>query len=101
SLTAPHATLLPYTTLFRSQKPAAGSVNSNSTYPFTLRQFFDFTTWHTTSFLLRSLVTNNNWPGAKLEFNRMIAPEPKTMTVLVRSKEHTSELQSHLNLVCR
>src|SRR4051812_49703254 len=28
-------------------------------------------------------------------------PAPRTRTVLTRSEEHTSELQSHVNLVCR
>src|SRR5260370_14483612 len=32
---------------------------------------------------------------------RKAKPKPATACVAVRSEEHTSELQSHLNLVCR
>src|SRR5260370_6197563 len=37
--------------------------------------------------------------GDKLETGRELNPDQDTVSV--RSEEHTSELQSHLNLVCR
>src|SRR5260370_14516175 len=43
------------------------------------------------------LITAQHHPGLRL----LVRPLEKTKTGVVRSEEHTSELQSHLNLVCR
>src|SRR5260370_31263279 len=68
----PRSTLFPYTTLFRS-------LNDNDELAFvaTVRRGRD---------LLDVLYF---WNGRRLQ------------RVVARSEEHTSELQSHLNLVCR
>src|SRR5258708_11044888 len=69
------------------QKPTTDSVNSSSTYPVTLREFLNFTTWQTTSFLVFSLVRKSNCPGVTEEARRMTAPVPKISTVLVDSEK--------------
>src|SRR5260370_23039535 len=62
----PRSTLFPYTTLFRSERPApSGPVDGNE---------------------LRQLVST---------------VDDELAEFVARSEEHTSELQSHLNLVCR
>src|SRR5260370_18706821 len=68
----PRSTLFPYTTLFRSDHVGAG---------FRVRH-----------------------RGAREQLERRIVAHRAVLdhaTVAVRSEEHTSELQSHLNLVCR
>src|SRR5260370_19748458 len=70
----PRSTLFPYTTLFRS-KPA------NPTTP-TAPSFW--------------MALRCAWPIPRI----CVVPIPRDMGH-ARSEEHTSELQSHLNLVCR
>src|SRR5260370_25733212 len=76
----PRSTLFPYTTLFRSRDgapipPAPGVVRAGSPLKFP-----------TDTVAISELVPNfDQYAGAPIE----------------RSEEHTSELQSHLNLVCR
>src|SRR5260370_31941266 len=67
----PRSTLFPYTTLFRS------SACANSLYSL--------------------------FPTARLRYRSSMAEHRFCKPVVVgsRSEEHTSELQSHLNLVCR
>src|SRR5260370_20059369 len=72
----PRSTLFPYTTLFRSWC-GDSRATTNCTRP----------TRPTFSFKSSGCATRNlYWPKREIE---------------VRSEEHTSELQSHLNLVCR
>src|SRR5260370_15929081 len=73
----PRSTLFPYTTLFRSQKPA----EHNAPQPER-----DESTEHSDG------RAQEHAPGKRPALIER-APE--------RSEEHTSELQSHLNLVCR
>src|SRR5260370_29961112 len=68
----PRSTLFPYTTLFRSH-PAAGPATPASWSGIPSR-----------------------FPAGLAEYGLRIAAGGKT-----RSEEHTSELQSHLNFVCR
>src|SRR5260370_11178415 len=75
----PRSTLFPYTTLFRSAVLPARSMAST------------WSTWEPVS-LMRV-------PDAKVEPSSRICDTGSH--VLQRSEEHTSELQSHLNLVCR
>src|SRR5690242_21646221 len=77
----PTSTLFPYTTLFRSG-PVTGLTKARS------------------SFLRSSAVeVFDNWPDeASLVSKWIVSPGA---TVSTRSEEHTSELQSHVNLVCR
>src|SRR5260370_30757627 len=72
----PRSTLFPYTTLFRSQShPMEDNPDSDAQH--------------------KSAETT----GANPTWDRVgLAP---VVSALLRSEEHTSELQSHLNLVCR
>src|SRR5260370_14883370 len=70
----PRSTLFPYTTLFRSYSARVGAVDLNG----------DGNT------------RNDLAPGTIR--NQFVLPGQYE---LIRSEEHTSELQSHLNLVCR
>src|SRR2546422_2640114 len=81
----PRSTLFPYTTLFRSN-PARGE-------PSALRQGS-----------AGRQVERAGSPGATASFCRAGRPradEPPIGRTLLRSEEHTSELQSRLHLVCR
>src|SRR5260370_2091550 len=70
----PRSTLFPYTTLFRSQKNLnVATMSKPSTMPF-------------------SWGMAQNWNCGQATF---------LWPACFRSEEHTSELQSHLNLVCR
>src|SRR5260370_16202473 len=79
----PRSTLFPYTTLFRSA----------------------FTITMTVGYAVRAGAAGERagwlmgfWAGAGL----WLTPETMPFTIATyRSEEHTSELQSHLNLVCR
>src|SRR5690242_21393760 len=78
----PRSTLFPYTTLFRSRKMAAPQA----------------TPWR------RSIVSN--FPSSTLASSTTaLLSRLRASFVFVgnmeRSEEHTSELQSHVNLVCR
>src|SRR5688572_32402916 len=68
----PISTLFPYTTLFRSYSPPVSSAIGSIGVPF----------------------------AATIERLSMV-PEMKPGDAVVRSEEHTSELQSQSNLVCR
>src|SRR5260370_31441267 len=72
----PRSTLFPYTTLFRSPFTLVGATTRAGLLPAPLRDRFGFT--------------------AHLDFY-----QPDEVGGEARSEEHTSELQSHLNLVCR
>src|SRR2546427_3214365 len=72
----PRSTLFPYTTLFRSRIPRAGAAR--------------------TRLLAR---TPGSSPGA--ERGRWVRVILRARPHRVRSEEHTSELQSQSNLVCR
>src|SRR5260370_2453555 len=77
----PRSTLFPYTTLFRS--PPTKQNGSPAIVGFEAKL----------------------WAAADALRNNMDAAEYKHVVLglihVVRSEEHTSELQSHLNLVCR
>src|SRR2546429_6730561 len=79
----PRSTLFPYTTLFRSLADA--------------RKNDALTIWH-----LLSRVSDADRQGV---YDRLasLAPPPAGVTRngILRSEEHTSELQSRLHLVCR
>src|SRR5260370_3952825 len=76
----PRSTLFPYTTLFRSREAAPALHNTLLRWEAVL-------------------------PGTCAGINRLTAAGrqrfPPEESVMQRSEEHTSELQSHLNLVCR
>src|SRR5260370_25539788 len=69
----PRSTLFPYTTLFRSDDRA-----------------------------LKSASEGYGLGASSLLYQPpLLASVPRLLLSLIRSEEHTSELQSHLNLVCR
>src|SRR5260370_5889066 len=70
----PRSTLFPYTTLFRSRL-----------------------LWISAA----SPIHNSNCNSASSRSNQRACPLVRTTAGRVRSEEHTSELQSHLNIVCR
>src|SRR2546430_7720949 len=76
----PRSTLFPYTTLFRSGPGSPGAARGDTPDPAaTLRR------------------AAGGWPyGATKP-----SPRPRRGTAPPRSEEHTSELQSQSNLVCR
>src|SRR2546430_7437459 len=72
----PRSTLFPYTTLFRSDSSASCPANAATDLPKNLAMLFKH--------------------GPRAEISRRA-----TMGIRARSEEHTSELQSQSNLVCR
>src|SRR5260370_30575278 len=79
----PRSTLFPYTTLFRSFDDTASDwVDLN---PFTAVKNL-----YLSGESVRSIAEALGFFGVEIEAAEML-----------RSEEHTSELQSHLNLVCR
>src|SRR5260370_22395147 len=84
----PRSTLFPYTTLFRSL-----NLESSQAYQGQLAQERD---------RLRVLLDLNNVLVTSRELPELFRGIVATLQrVKKRSEEHTSELQSHLNLVCR
>src|SRR5260370_22393380 len=73
----PRSTLFPYTTLFRSNRPA----RHRRAFP----RFFG----------------NHAERSAAVHCEAGVAVRAVYRVGAARSEEHTSELQSHLNLVCR
>src|SRR5947207_11314642 len=76
----PRSTLFPYTTLFRSQPVVAGKQGS------------------------RGVAIRECFAGDPVDFHTDIVGDAAVNQRLendVRSEEHTSELQSHSDLVCR
>src|SRR2546427_5742712 len=76
----PRSTLFPYTTLFRSHSPGAARTNGACA-----RRSW---TWRRQGAVARIVRAAKRHSGESPRF-------------LVRSEEHTSELQSQSNLVCR
>src|SRR5260370_23531687 len=84
----PRSTLFPYTTLFRSSFPITEHTGFRLSYSHQV-QSPEFTTLLTGINNDISFTNTNDIVGRDLDFGKS------------RSEEHTSELQSHLNLVCR
>src|SRR5260370_21448905 len=72
----PRSTLFPYTTLFRSLYHSAAGVGT----------FISVSVLSAVHFVIEAGCPNRSRAGR---------------AIMQRSEEHTSELQSHLNLVCR
>src|SRR5260370_3378871 len=78
----PRSTLFPYTTLFRSSNAISMRCSESETPRRDGRRSPNF--------------------GPKIAYSSIIAARPAGDRLpSLRSEEHTSELQSHLNLVCR
>src|SRR5260370_26637673 len=82
----PRSTLFPYTTLFRSIRVV----------PWIARQRAGVAGGHPALPAVGDRQLGNHFQGSRHRIVGLI-----DMHVDVRSEEHTSELQSHLNLVCR
>src|SRR2546426_8706697 len=76
----PRSTLFPYTTLFRSMAAAVGLLLALDGAPRPGAAFF---------------------AGLFAGAAAMVTPMRRALLCLARSEEHTSELQSPCNLVCR
>src|SRR5256885_12277548 len=86
----PRSTLFPYTTLFRS----AGNLTTvDSTFALGLPL--------ADSALPKNIVVRGYACDLATARNCAYSQTSTVITVLVRSEEHTSELQSPCNLVCR
>src|SRR5260370_25793200 len=81
----PRSTLFPYTTLFRSSLDSIGASTSDARTPGAGKHKIDS---------VRKCSRRRIRAVSRMSFN--VATESNG-----RSEEHTSELQSHLNLVCR
>src|SRR5260221_1897355 len=77
----PRSTLFPYTTLFRSTTNSKDGIREN----VLLAKAFGVSKTMTVNIICSALI--NGWTSAA--------------SVVERSEEHTSELQSHSDLVCR
>src|SRR5690606_41874070 len=92
----PRSTLFPYTTLFRSsrigRRPQA-HVRDAVVMPQRSRSRFDMLAEPFNRFFRRVLASPDR--------NPMSPPELARDAPIARSEEHTSELQSRENLVCR
>src|SRR5260370_4761994 len=84
----PRSPLFPYTTLFRS-----------IAHPQSLNLLFSPFTFHFPLFTFHFLVS----PVLQGERERQESGKSEDLggRRIIRSEEHTSELQSHLNIVCR
>src|SRR5260370_31653163 len=82
----PRSTLFPYTTLFRSVQASERHRGHEKRREWAAREFHGNCT-------TIGITMDNGRPGGSCARAAMIA--------MKRSEEHTSELQSHLNLVCR
>src|SRR5260370_30162729 len=81
----PRSTLFPYTTLFRSNSGNAIRIVSIGAAPVGRHR----------ASVLRGTRDQSGHQGSRARWKRAV-PGGRA-----RSEEHTSELQSHLNLVCR
>src|SRR5690606_41752849 len=90
----PPSTLFPYTTLFRSRLPPTGCRRRGSGPERRFRRFFPF-----------HVGLDRKYPGGRGEAGRRSAAvglrSQRETPRRSRSEEHTSELQSRENLVCR
>src|SRR5437588_6898347 len=83
----PRSTLFPYTTLFRSLRRGGRIPATIICSPSAARA------------LCARAVTSPSSPGAR--WSSAARPQLWTLRPKSRSEEHTSELQSHSDLVCR
>src|SRR5260370_32193291 len=91
----PRSTLFPYTTLFRSVLDASPTATAG-----TAATNEDHTVSGTLSFTQGA--SDDGGDGVTLvNSGTFTTADGALVTLSGRSEEHTSELQSHLNLVCR
>src|SRR5690242_20923482 len=88
----PRSTLFPYTTLFRSGM-GSGVVIDRRGYILTNHHVVD-----KVQGIMVQLFDGTTSPARLLQFDPVM---DLAIIKIERSEEHTSELQSHVNLVCR
>src|SRR5699024_12765280 len=95
-----HSTLFPYTTLFRSH--CAHRI-SRSHWFYAINLFNDFPLTYGGGFLYGYKIKSNTHPlSTRLLLPGVLVPTYSSVdTDWYRSEEHTSELQSRFDLVCR
>src|SRR5690242_21325215 len=93
----PKSTLFPYTTLFRSNPDKPVKQNQK------IKEKVFYNTGGQKPFVKRPVITQQRIDEILDKINQKgfnhLSDEEKS--ILERSEEHTSELQSHVNLVCR
>src|SRR5207249_10409455 len=90
----PTSTLFPYTTLFRSRSPSSGGQGSFARTPI----------FHRRLGACARAVNGHAAaapPRSVMKSRRLMAPLQAVVRDELRSEEHTSELQSRFDLVCR
>src|SRR5690242_20836836 len=80
----PRSTLFPYTTLFRSYDVQGLVAHGDTVWALTTSELVAY----------RQSISNSSTNGRIVSYSIPAGPGG-------RSEEHTSELQSHVNLVCR
>src|SRR5688572_31753751 len=87
----PRSTLFPYTTLFRSFRAQGlvGTAAADALFPV--------------NSTIQEPIQPNGSGSPRYDFTELPPPglPQKSATAILRSEEHTSELQSQSNLVCR
>src|SRR2546422_6494178 len=91
----PRSTLFPYTTLFRSSPDLVLGDPSLSILEGVIRP------WGEPSGYVRKVILPSLARAFKFDLNTPWRDLPATVKKVVRSEEHTSELQSRLQLLCR
>src|SRR5438477_5996898 len=95
----PRPTLFPYTTLFRSTVPQVPRVvRLVRAVVLTIRERPYIEAAQSIGTRFRRVLTKHLLPNT---IAPLIVQATYTGAAAVRSEEHTSELQSHVNLVCR
>src|SRR5690242_21611488 len=84
----PRSTLFPYTTLFRSQMVSRIRAQLDATLEGHQRA-------------VARLALLREQAQIEIELHELLIALGRNESLLSRSEEHTSELQSHVNLVCR
>src|SRR5438046_6865647 len=90
------STLFPYTTLFRSEEIDFNILKCNQSY---WRKVLVILFIYSTPYFRKWQLFNHHLPPMQQLLFQLLAPVPDKR--LRRSEEHTSELQSLTNLVCR
>src|SRR5260370_26155457 len=92
----PSSTLFPYPPFFRSPTRITGASSQSKAFSITI----DDISLPNPPIVHASCATTNRLV-LRTEFRINSSSSGRKTNRLVRSEEHTSELQSHLNLVCR
>src|SRR2546430_15722783 len=96
----PRSTLFPYTTLFRSFREGSATLLAElANLKTIINRFSDFSKMPPPE--RQSISLNEIVRGVMKLVEAQLAAQNVTPRIELRSEEHTSELQSQSNLVCR